>query len=41
VLQRWSEEFQTPKVIADHDRFNEVATIVDGGLYEDLGGEVW
>ena len=39
VLQRWSGEFQTPKVIADHDRFNEVATIVDGGLYEDLAAK--
>jgi hypothetical protein len=41
VLQRWNGEFQTPKIIADHDEFREVATIVDGGLYEDLGGEVW
>jgi hypothetical protein len=40
TLQRWTEEFQTPNIIEKHSEFTEVATIVDAGLYEDLGREV-
>ena len=41
VLERWRNEFQQPRIIGDHAEFTDVATIVDAGLYEDLGGEVW
>lgn len=41
VLQRWTEEFQTPEIIKDHAEFSQVATIVEAGLYEDIGAEVW
>jgi hypothetical protein len=41
VLQRWTEEFRTQRTLENHAEFGEVATIVDAGLYEDLGGEVW
>lgn len=41
ALQRWNEEFQKPDIIEKHSEFTEVATIVDAGLYADLGHEVW
>lgn len=40
ALQRWNEEFQKTDVIRKHGEFTDVATIVDAGLYEDLGREV-
>jgi hypothetical protein len=41
TLQRWNEEFQQPVTIEKHGEFAEVATIVEAGLYTDLGDEVW
>ena len=40
TLHRWNEEFQKPDIIQKHGEFSEVATIVDAGLYADLGQEV-
>lgn len=40
ALQGWNDEFQKPGVLRKHSEFTEVATIVDAGLYEDLGSEV-
>jgi hypothetical protein len=41
VLKRWDEEFQNPRIAEEHSEFTRVATIVDAGLYADLGAEVW
>ncbi len=41
TLTRWSTEFQDTETMADHLQFRDVATIVDAGLYEDIGTEVW
>ncbi len=41
VLDRWQKEFQTQEVIEEHAEFTDVATIVDAGLYDDLGSETW
>jgi len=39
-LQEWTEEFRQTETLQKHDEFTEVATIVDAGIYEDLGDEV-
>lgn len=36
----WNSEFQQQDVMEHHAAFEEVATIVDAGVYEDLGREV-
>ena len=36
----WSSEFQRQQILDDHGEFEEVGTIVDAGVYEDLGSEV-
>jgi hypothetical protein len=41
VLERWDEEFQKTRIQEEHSEFTEVATIVDAGVYADLGHEVW
>lgn len=41
VLDRWQKEFRTEQIIEEHAEFTDVATIVDAGLYEDLGNETW
>ena len=41
ILHRWEEEFQTAQIQQEHSEFTEVATIVDAGVYADLGHEVW
>lgn len=41
VLARWDGEFREQQTIENHAEFTEVATIVDAGLYEELGNEVW
>jgi hypothetical protein len=41
TLTRWTREFQEPEIMGNHLQFRDVATIVDAGLYEDLGEEVW
>jgi hypothetical protein len=41
TVKRWTEEFRTEKILGEHGEFRAVANIVDAGLYEDLGAEVW
>lgn len=41
VLARWSSEFGQQDIVEKHAEFTDVATIVDAGLYEDVGSEVW
>lgn len=40
AFEVWNSEFQKQDVIQHHAAFEEVATIVDAGVYEDLGREV-
>lgn len=40
TLARWNEEFQEPKIRDEHDEFAQVATIVEAGLYADMGHEI-
>lgn len=40
AFETWNSEFQKTDIIDKHEEFNEVATIVDAGVYEDLGHEV-
>lgn len=40
-LQDWDTEFRSRDIPADYGPFFEVASIVDAGLYEDLGQELW
>jgi hypothetical protein len=41
VLERWDREFQKARIQDEHSEFAEVATIVDAGMYADIGREVW
>jgi hypothetical protein len=41
TLSRWTREFQDPGTMKDHLQFRDVGVIVDAGLYDDLGEEVW
>jgi hypothetical protein len=41
ALDRWQNQFQEPVTITEHAQLTDVATIVDAGIYEDLGDEVW
>jgi hypothetical protein len=41
TMSRWTREFQEAAVLENHAEFTDVATIVDAGVYEDLGNEVW
>ncbi len=40
AFQTWNAEFQKADIRDKHGEFEEVATIVDAGVYEDLGDEV-
>jgi hypothetical protein len=40
TFETWNREFQRQDTLDKHGEFEEVATIVDGGIYEDLGQEV-
>jgi hypothetical protein len=40
TFETWNTEFQKQDILDDHGEFREVATIVDAGVYEDLGSEV-
>jgi len=40
TFDNWNIEFRKEQVLANHDEFNEVGTIVDAGVYEELGSEV-
>ena len=41
AFETWNSEFRRQQILDDHGEFTEVATIVDAGLYADLGHEVW
>jgi len=41
VIERWDREFQKARIQDEHSEFTEVATIVDAGMYADIGHEVW
>jgi len=40
TFETWNSEFRKQAILDDHDVFREVGTIVDAGVYEDLGDEV-
>lgn len=40
TFQRWTNEFGESETLRKHGEFEEVGTIVDAGIYEDLGHEV-
>jgi hypothetical protein len=40
TFERWKEEFARPDTLQKHGEFEEVGTIVDAGVYEDLGQEI-
>lgn len=40
TFNRWSAEFATDETLQKHGEFEEVGTIVDAGVYEDIGFEV-
>ena len=40
TFETWNAEFRKQQILDDHDEFNAVGTIVDAGVYEDLGSEV-
>jgi hypothetical protein len=40
TFETWNEEFRKAHIIESHGEFEEVATIVDAGVYEELGSEV-
>jgi hypothetical protein len=40
TFETWNSEFRKQEILDDHDLFREVGTIVDAGVYEDLGDEV-
>ena len=40
TFQMWNAEFQRQEILDDHGEFEEVGTIVDAGVYEELGHEV-
>lgn len=40
TFQRWTGEFSRTDTLRKHGEFEEVGTIVDAGVYEDLGHEV-
>lgn len=40
TFQRWNEEFSRQDILDKHDEFLDVGTIVDAGVYEDIGHEV-
>ena len=40
AFEVWNREFRKQRVLENHGQFREVGTIVDAGVYEDLGNEV-
>jgi hypothetical protein len=40
TFQTWNAEFKKQDIQTKHSEFEEVATIVEAGVYEDLGDEV-
>ena len=40
TFDNWNAEFRKQEILANHDEFNDVGTIVDAGVYEELGSEV-
>ena len=40
TFETWNAEFSKQQILANHSEFEEVATITDAGVYEELGSEV-
>jgi len=40
TFETWDAEFKKEQILANHDEFREVGTIVDAGVYEEIGSEV-
>ncbi len=40
AFEAWNAEFRTTRGLENHGVFRDVGTIVDAGVYEDLGSEV-
>jgi hypothetical protein len=40
AFEVWNTEFQKERILQEHAEFRAVGTIVDAGVYEDLGSEV-
>jgi hypothetical protein len=40
TFERWNAEFARPDTLQKHGEMEDVGTIVDAGVYEDLGREV-
>lgn len=40
AFEVWNVEFQKARIVEEHAEFRAVGTIVDAGVYEDLGSEV-
>ena len=37
AFEAWNSEFRKPQIIENHAEFEEVATIIDAGVYEEIG----
>ncbi len=40
TFEKWTAEFRTEQGLANHSEFQAVATIVDAGVYDDVGKEI-
>jgi hypothetical protein len=40
TFETWNAEFRKQQILDEHGEFEEVGTIVDAGIYEELGHEV-
>jgi hypothetical protein len=40
TFENWDAEFRRQKILDEHEELGEVGTIVDAGVYEELGSEV-
>lgn len=40
TFERWKAEFAKANILHEHGEFEQVGTIVDAGVYEDLGHEI-
>lgn len=40
TFETWTDEFRTERGLGNHAEFQAVATIVDAGVYDDIGKEI-
>ena len=40
TFERWTAEFRTERGLANHSEFQSVATIVEAGVYDEIGSEI-